>query len=163
MASRSLRKGTSLRKLPDPVEQAIGSIGDVKRDTEYLLSGVINAKDAPALGNKLLKDRSLRRSYSSLALLPRRDRQVDRRRFLKYAGATATVVGGSALGLDYLLKPQSDNSTQTTVSSRTKFESERYKILHWIRTFYRKRVRLRIADRDPPKILVYDSNAAYLY
>jgi hypothetical protein len=30
---------------------------------------------------------------------------MDRRRFLKYAGATAAVVGVSALGLDYVLRP----------------------------------------------------------
>jgi len=30
---------------------------------------------------------------------------LNRRRFLKYAGATAAVIGGSALGLDYLLRP----------------------------------------------------------
>jgi len=31
---------------------------------------------------------------------------LDRRRFLKYAGASAAVVGASALGLDYLLSPK---------------------------------------------------------
>jgi len=30
---------------------------------------------------------------------------LNRRRFLKYAGSTAAVIGASALGLDYLLKP----------------------------------------------------------
>jgi len=44
---------------------------------------------------------------------------LNRRRFLKYAGTTAAVVGASALGLDYLLKPQSGSQNQTATSSVT--------------------------------------------
>jgi hypothetical protein len=42
---------------------------------------------------------------------------LDRRRFLKYAGATATVVGVSALSLDYLRLRSSITSTSSTQSS----------------------------------------------
>lgn len=41
---------------------------------------------------------------------------MNRRRFLKYAGATAAVVGASTLGLDYLLRPKL-NSQQTSTST----------------------------------------------
>lgn len=46
---------------------------------------------------------------------------VNRRRFLKYAGTTAAIVGASALGLDYLLKVPSGhpNSTASTTGSLT--------------------------------------------
>lgn len=44
---------------------------------------------------------------------------VNRRRFLKYAGATAAVVGGSALGLDYLSRPQTTELNQVTATSVT--------------------------------------------
>jgi hypothetical protein len=39
---------------------------------------------------------------------------MNRRRFLKYATATAGVVGASALGLDYLIRPQNVSLKQTT-------------------------------------------------
>jgi hypothetical protein len=42
---------------------------------------------------------------------------LDRRRFLKYAGASAAVVGASALGLDYLLSPRQTSTSLTTLSS----------------------------------------------
>lgn len=44
---------------------------------------------------------------------------MNRRRFLKYAGATAAVVGASALGLDYLSSPQPriPNATFSSISS----------------------------------------------
>ncbi len=44
---------------------------------------------------------------------------MNRRRFLKYAGATAAVVGASALGLDFLPRPQSNptGNTASTTSS----------------------------------------------
>jgi len=42
---------------------------------------------------------------------------LNRRRFLKYAGATATVVGASALGLDYLLEPKLNNQTMSSTTS----------------------------------------------
>jgi murein DD-endopeptidase MepM/ murein hydrolase activator NlpD len=60
---------------------------------------------------------------------------MDRRRFLRYAGATAAVVGASALGLDYLsqpsplsespttLMPMRRESTTTKVSSASSTES----------------------------------------
>lgn len=41
---------------------------------------------------------------------------MDRRRFLKYAGATAAVVGASAVGLDYVLSPRSGTVNQSTVT-----------------------------------------------
>lgn len=41
---------------------------------------------------------------------------MDRRRFLKYAGATAAVIGASSLGYGYL-KPQPTHSNQATTSS----------------------------------------------
>jgi hypothetical protein len=41
--------------------------------------------------------------------------ELDRRRFLKYAGATAAIVGASALGLDYFRsRPLLPNATHTT-------------------------------------------------
>ena len=47
---------------------------------------------------------------------------MNRRRFLKYAGSTAAVIGASALGLDYLLKPtplieQTFTSSTETIST----------------------------------------------
>ena len=42
---------------------------------------------------------------------------LNRRRFLKYAGATAAVVGASALGLDYALKAQLSQPTQVTTTT----------------------------------------------
>lgn len=42
---------------------------------------------------------------------------MNRRRFLKYAGATAAVVGGSALGLDYVLPPRSTTLNRTGIIS----------------------------------------------
>ena len=39
---------------------------------------------------------------------------MNRRRFLKYAGATAAVVGASALGLNYVLNPRQLSGNQTT-------------------------------------------------
>lgn len=42
---------------------------------------------------------------------------VNRRRFLKYAGATAAVVGASALGLNYLVKSPSNGLNQTTTTT----------------------------------------------
>lgn len=41
---------------------------------------------------------------------------MDRRRFLKYAGVTGTVVGASALGLDYVLSSRLSPANQTTTS-----------------------------------------------
>ena len=41
--------------------------------------------------------------------------RLDRRRFLKYAGATAAVVGASALGIDYVLRQPSSISPSATV------------------------------------------------
>jgi len=41
---------------------------------------------------------------------------VDRRRFLKYAGVTAAVVGASAIGLDYLFSPHLMEMSQMTSS-----------------------------------------------
>ena len=41
---------------------------------------------------------------------------MDRRRFLKYAGAAALVAGASAGGYQYFLKSPSSSSTQTTVT-----------------------------------------------
>ena len=41
---------------------------------------------------------------------------LDRRRFLKYAGASAAVVGASALGLDYVLSPRPGPPNQSTVT-----------------------------------------------
>lgn len=48
---------------------------------------------------------------------------MNRRRFLKYAGATAAVVGASAVGLDYLLKPETSNLHQVTATTTSKFNS----------------------------------------
>jgi hypothetical protein len=42
---------------------------------------------------------------------------LNRRRFLKYAGVGAAVVGASALGLDYLLSPQLAIRTTSSTSS----------------------------------------------
>jgi len=42
---------------------------------------------------------------------------MDRRKFLKYAGATGAVVGASALGLNYLSKPQSAPPSQGTTTA----------------------------------------------
>jgi hypothetical protein len=42
---------------------------------------------------------------------------LDRRKFLKYAGATAAVVGASALGLDYFLKPPANLNQTSTMST----------------------------------------------
>ena len=48
--------------------------------------------------------------------------KLNRRRFLKYAGASAAVVGASALGLDYLLSPQR-TSTSLTASPSTSYST----------------------------------------
>ena len=45
---------------------------------------------------------------------------MDRRRFLKYAGATAAVVGGSALGLDYYLRQSPTIGNTVTLTSTTR-------------------------------------------
>jgi hypothetical protein len=42
---------------------------------------------------------------------------MNRRRFLKHAGATSAIVGASALGLDFLVGPQSNPKTGLTISS----------------------------------------------
>ena len=42
---------------------------------------------------------------------------LNRRKFLKYAGATGAVVGASALGLNYLRKPQSAPPSQGTTTA----------------------------------------------
>jgi hypothetical protein len=42
---------------------------------------------------------------------------MNRRRFFKYAGATAAVVGASAVGFDLLPKPQSSSTTSATSST----------------------------------------------
>ena len=42
---------------------------------------------------------------------------LNRRRFLKYAGATAAIVGASALGLDDLLSPQQGRPSRTASSA----------------------------------------------
>ena len=44
---------------------------------------------------------------------------MNRRRFLKYAGTTAAVVGASALGIDYLLRPNPFTQNQNSTSSHT--------------------------------------------
>jgi len=44
---------------------------------------------------------------------------LNRRRFLKYAGTTAAAVGASALGLDFLLRPEIRNFNQTVGSELT--------------------------------------------
>lgn len=44
---------------------------------------------------------------------------MDRRKFLKYAGATGAVVGASALGLNYLSKPQRATPSQETTTATT--------------------------------------------
>lgn len=41
---------------------------------------------------------------------------MDRRRFLKYAGTSAAVVGASALGLDYVLSPRPGPANQSTAT-----------------------------------------------
>jgi hypothetical protein len=47
---------------------------------------------------------------------------LNRRKFLKYAGATATVVGASALGLGYLVEPQTTSvGTTATTTTASKF------------------------------------------
>lgn len=55
---------------------------------------------------------------------------LNRRKFLKYAGATAAVVGASALGLDYLNSPKptipSATSSSSTSSSMSTFSSSSY-------------------------------------
>ena len=42
---------------------------------------------------------------------------MDRRRFLKYTGATVAIVGASALGLNYSLKPEIQTPVPSTLSS----------------------------------------------
>ena len=42
---------------------------------------------------------------------------MNRRRFLKYAGATAAVVGASALGFDYVVSSRSGSMNQTTTTT----------------------------------------------
>jgi len=44
---------------------------------------------------------------------------IDRRRFLKYAGATAAIVGATALGAEYLLQPSNENNSQPTQTTTT--------------------------------------------
>ena len=44
---------------------------------------------------------------------------MNRRRFLKYAGATAAVVGASAIGLEYLVGPRMGNLNQTATTGTT--------------------------------------------
>lgn len=44
---------------------------------------------------------------------------MNRRRFLKYAGATAAVAGASALGGDYVLKARPSSMNQTNVVTTT--------------------------------------------
>ena len=46
-------------------------------------------------------------------------RCLNRRRFLKYAGGTAAVVGASALGLDYFLTPRPSALNQTSALTAT--------------------------------------------
>jgi hypothetical protein len=41
---------------------------------------------------------------------------LNRRKFLKYAGATGAVLGASALGLDYILSPRAGPANQRTVT-----------------------------------------------
>lgn len=48
---------------------------------------------------------------------------MNRRRFLKYAGATAAVVGASALGLDYLLSPRQGSPSLTSLSESVQSSS----------------------------------------
>ena len=45
--------------------------------------------------------------------------ELDRRHFLKYAGATAGVVGATAVGLDYLLSLRSQSTSKLTISVTT--------------------------------------------
>jgi len=56
-------------------------------------------------------------SHSTQAL---RVDNMNRRRFLKYAGATAAVVGASTLGLDYLSKQSPSSVTPTTSTTTTR-------------------------------------------
>lgn len=42
---------------------------------------------------------------------------MDRRRFIKYTGATVAIVGASVLGLNYLLKPEIQTPVPSTLSS----------------------------------------------
>lgn len=42
---------------------------------------------------------------------------MNRRRFLKYTGTSAAIVGASALGLDYALKPELSQPTQVTTAT----------------------------------------------
>lgn len=44
---------------------------------------------------------------------------MDRRRFLKYAGAAGAVIGASAIGLDYLVGPRVGNLDQTATTGTT--------------------------------------------
>jgi len=44
---------------------------------------------------------------------------LNRRRFLKYAGASAAVVGASAIGLEYLVGPRMGNVNQTATTGTT--------------------------------------------
>ena len=44
---------------------------------------------------------------------------MDRRQFLKYAGATVAIVGASALGLNYVLRPETPPVRQITLSSNS--------------------------------------------
>jgi len=47
---------------------------------------------------------------------------LNRRRFLKYAGGTVVVIGASALGLDYLLKPSTPGQTLTQATTSAPLE-----------------------------------------
>jgi len=47
------------------------------------------------------------------------DWRLNRRRFLKYAGATVAAVGASAIGLNYVPKPSSPIQNQTLTSTIT--------------------------------------------
>lgn len=58
---------------------------------------------------------------------------MNRRRFLKYAGATATFVGASALGLDYLLT-RGINPSQTTTTSVITVPAPTIENLKWTPT-----------------------------
>ncbi|HKM51626.1 MAG TPA: twin-arginine translocation signal domain-containing protein, partial [Candidatus Bathyarchaeia archaeon] len=59
---------------------------------------------------------------------------MDRRGFLKYAGATVAVVGVSALGAYYLLRPQPQIVSPTTISSSSLAKSTPSKSLSTVST-----------------------------
>ena len=79
---------------------------------------------------------------------------MNRRRFLKYAGATAAVAGASAVGLDYLLEPQTfpqTNTTSTHIATPPSISD-----FHWQPTrvvngkVYEAAISLNVQSENPP-------------